>query len=394
MNARNTQGIGEGAATIPGQVVPEIEDSSVELIEPSSKDIPGQPGDEVLPADHDLLDCERLGRMLDARGVEAIDLLAGGDVMLGGRTRAYVARHGYRYPFAAARGLLARAAVVFVNLEGPFARKAAKVDRTFCHRVNPALTRALAEAGVNVVSLANNHILDCGRAGVLETLEVLESWRIAAVGAGMNSAAAHRPRIVHAGGKSLAFLAYYWNERCGAAQELPGAALDAPDRIAADILHVRPMVDHIIVSFHWGVAYDRTPSEDDRWKARLAIDCGADAVIGSHPHVVQPFEIHRNRPIFYSLGNFAFGSNTTRSEGMLVGFRFQTSRTLLSLFPLHVRNGDPRVANQPKLLRGAAGERLLDGLRTQSGASGRLLRIEDGWGSIELEQAPRERSRG
>src|SRR5262249_58648833 len=138
-------------------------------------------------------------------------------------------------------------------------------------------------------------------------------------------------------------------------------------------------VDRIVVTFHWGVPYQRQPWAESRARARLAIDLGADVVVGHHPHVIQPFEVHRGRPIFYSVGNFAFGSGNSRAEGLAVGFRFLPASTLVSVLPLYVKNRDARVDYQPKVLRGDAAARGLGRLALLSrgdgsglGADGRL----------------------
>jgi hypothetical protein len=114
------------------------------------------------------------------------------------------------------------------------------------------------------------------------------------------------------------------------------------------------------------------------------VDCGADAVIGHHPHVVQPFEIYRGCPIFYSVGNFAFGSANSRAEGVLIGLRFEGTRTTALVYPMYVKNRDPRVHYQPKVLGGRAAERVLSDLARISTPSAGFLTIEDGRGRIEL----------
>ena len=135
--------------------------------------------------------------------------------------------------------------------------------------------------------------------------------------------------------------------------------MDPPDALAWDIGSLRPLVDRIVVTFHWGVPYEREPSAETRAKARLAIDYGADLVIGHHPHIVQPAEVYRARPIFYSVGNFAFGSGNSRAEGLAVGVRFEPQETIVDAFPLYVKNRDPRVNYQPKVLHGRGAERVL-----------------------------------
>src|SRR5262249_32941717 len=154
--------------------------------------------------------------------------------------------------------------------------------------------------------LANNHLLDCGRAGVLETLESLSAAGITVVGAGVNRTAAHVPAILRAGAMTVGILGYYWNRRTSATRKHPGSALDPPEALESDSSALRESVDRVVVTFHWGIPYQREPLAADRDKARLAVECGADVVIGHHPHVVQPFEVYQGCPIFYSVGNFAF----------------------------------------------------------------------------------------
>jgi poly-gamma-glutamate capsule biosynthesis protein CapA/YwtB (metallophosphatase superfamily) len=339
---------------------------------------------EDVPGSDDLLDATALETLLRTRGSAPLSFLAGGDVMLGGRAKSAIDTHGRDYPLLAVRPLLARAPIVMANLEGPFAARAQRADRQYSYKVRPRLARALAGAGVNVVSLANNHLVDCGREGVVETLETLRDVGIAAVGAGMNKRAAHEPVILPAGALRVGLLAYYWNRRCAATSKLPGSAMDPPEALEADIRALRDRVDRIVVTFHWGVPYERVPSEDVRAKARFAIDCGADVVIGHHPHVVQRFEVHRGRPIFYSIGNFAFGSGNSRAEGCLVGIRFEERMTTATIYPLYVKNRDPRVDYQPKLLRGLAARRMLVRLARESGQHGELLHVDDHFGQLSL----------
>jgi hypothetical protein len=194
----------------------------------------------------------------------------------------------------------------------------------------------------------------------------------------------------------IGLLAYYWNRRTAATAERPGSAMDPPEAIENDIRTLREHADRIVVTFHWGVPYERKPSFADRAKARFAVDCGADAVVGHHPHIVQPFEIYSGCPIFYSVGNFAFGSGNSRAEGLLVGLRFEDKKTEVDVYPLYVKNRDPRVNYQPKLLTGKAAERVLTGLARISGDSAAFLKLQNGRGQIELSRprGSREAARG
>jgi hypothetical protein len=341
------------------------------------------PADDI-PGDDDILSADALRRLIAAGDDPGLSFLGGGDVMLGGRARKAVEELGMDYPLAAVQPLLALSPIVMANLEGPFAANAQRADRQFSYRVRPRLAAALPNAGMNVVTLANNHLMDCDRDGVTETLDTLRRVGVSPVGAGTNQSAAHAPVIMDAHGRRVGILAYYWNRRCAATSSLPGSAMDPPEALEEDIRSLRARADRIVVTFHWGIPYDRTPSAEDRAKARFAVDCGADVVLGHHPHVLQPFEIHRGRPIFYSVGNFAFGSGNSRAEGCLIGIRFDDHATTATIYPLYVKNRDPRVNYQPKLLRGITARRILLRLARSSGPAGELLKIGDYHGSLVL----------
>ena len=337
-----------------------------------------------IPSSEDLFSAELLENHLAALGEPPLSLIAVGDIMLGGRTRRRIREHGRDYPFSAVLPILQRAPIVLGNLEGPLAQKAQKQNRNFSYRVKPKVATSVLRAGINVVTLANNHLVDCGREGVLETLEALAAAGVTPLGAAANQNAAHEPVIREAGGVRIGLLGYYWNRRCAATANLPGSAMGVFEELETDIRQLRTRVDRVVVTFHWGRPYNPEPSPRARVKARFAIDCGAHAIVGHHPHIIQAFEVYRRCPIFYSIGNFAFGSGNSRAEGLMLGFRFEEARTLVNVYPLYVKNRDPRVNYQPKLVRGEAAERMLRRLIEISSRSGGRLKIERGTGKLDL----------
>src|SRR5262249_55952215 len=157
---------------------------------------------------------------------------------------------------------------VLGNLEGPFAHHAERQARQYAYRVAPAMAHVMAEAGFTVLTLANNHLLDCGRDGVLETLAVVEAAGIAAIGAGPDAEDAHRAVIQDASCGRVGMLGYYWNRRCAATATLPGSAMGTEEALQVDIERLRPLVDWLVVTFHWGIPYEREPLPEDRKKAR------------------------------------------------------------------------------------------------------------------------------
>jgi hypothetical protein len=341
-----------------------------------------------IPPSEDLSSATGLEEFLRCLGEPPLSLVAVGDIMLGGRAKKTLSQSGSDSPFEAVMPILRRASIVLGNLEGPLAQCSLRTDRRFSYKVGPDNAASLTRAGINVLTFANNHALDCGPAGVIETMEALARARAACIGAGVNERAAHSPAILMAGEWRVGLLGYYWNRRYAATADLPGVANGTRTALEADIRSLRERVDRVVVTFHWGVPYDRVPSESARRKARLAVDLGADVVVGHHPHIIQPFEIHRGRPIFYSVGNFTFGSRNSRAEGLLVGIRFEETQTVVNTYPLYVKNRDPRVNYQPKILRGESAERVLRHLADISGPTGGDLRIEMGRGILRLHRLP------
>jgi hypothetical protein len=337
---------------------------------------------EEIPADEELLSADGVRARLSVLENPRASLVAVGDVMLGDRARQPIAEHGPDYPFRSVLPLLQSGEIVLANLEGPFARDSRRTHRNYSYRVDPAMAEAMAEAGFTVVTLANNHLLDCGRGGVEETLAAVEAAGMAPLGAGLDEAAAHHPIVQAAGCGRVGLLGYYWNRRCAATATLPGSAIGSRESLQEDLARLRPSVDWLVVTFHWGIPYEREPLPADRQLARWAIDCGADVVVGHHPHVLQPFEVYRDRPIFYSLGNFAFGSGNSRAEGLLLRVQFGPCGIESQLFPVYVKNRDPRVHYQPRVLAGKAAEQILNQLRQYSGDSGERLQIRDGVGFV------------
>ena len=319
---------------------------------------------EIAP-DHDVVDTQALAKHLETHGAPA--LLFGGDVMLGGRSSKIIAQAGADALFDGVRPLLERVRLVCVNLEGPIAQKASKLERNHSYKVHPSTRMALQNANIGVVTLANNHLTDCGREGVVETLEFLEAAGIEPLGAGRNSTEAHVPFFFQEGDLRIGLLNYYWNRRTAATGRLPGSARATDETLRRDIPAAKAACDRLVVIFHWGLPYVAEPFEQDQAHARLAVDLGADLIVGHHPHVIQRLEVYQGVPIFYSLGNFAFGSGNSKGQGMLLGATFRGEDTHLVVYPLYVKNRDPRVAYRPRLLRGESAAYVLSLLESGSG---------------------------
>jgi poly-gamma-glutamate synthesis protein (capsule biosynthesis protein) len=270
----------------------------------------GRTGDERVTA---------LARTLAGKGVQRgaeVVLDAVGDIMLGREVSRVIAARGQRYPFEAAAPLFAGSDLRVGNLELPLTERGTPARKDYVFRAPPAVADGLTWAGFNLLTLANNHTLDYGQEGLLDTLAALDRSGIAHVGAGRTAAEAHRPILLTVRGLRIAVLSYVnvsndsrsnWQaESMKAGQAVPGVAWGTPEAIRRDVAAARPSADVVIVAIHAGWEYTPTPNPTQRALAYAAVDAGATLVLGAHPHVLQGIELYRGVPIVYSLGNFIF----------------------------------------------------------------------------------------
>jgi poly-gamma-glutamate synthesis protein (capsule biosynthesis protein) len=267
-----------------------------------------------------------------------------GDLMIGSWLTEILDREGPAYPFVEIEELLDRADILLANLEAPFLDDTTGVvpaEKTYTFAVPSRHVETLTAAGIDAVTLANNHILDFGMSGLRRTWEVLDGAAIVHVGTGIDSVSAHAHRIVEWQGRRVALLAYnhvfpaeFW------AKEGRGGTAHASDGgLAREVRQAEAEADLVIVSFHWSAERLQTQKEYQQILARIAVDNGADLVIGHHPHVIQPLEWYRGRLIAYSLGNFVFASYSPTAGGALLLVRFEGERPVLAdLYPLDVDN--------------------------------------------------------
>jgi poly-gamma-glutamate capsule biosynthesis protein CapA/YwtB (metallophosphatase superfamily) len=309
-------------------------------------------------------------------------IAAVGDIMLGGTAAPEMRKYGYDYPFEQTRDILKQAQIVFGNLEGPLTDGgAAGTVKQYVFRSPPdKVAPALARAGFNVVSLANNHTLDYGPEGLEDTRAALDKAGIRHAGAGRNAAEARQPVYMMADGVTVAVLAYSltFPEEFWAGPDKPGTAFGHERHVRADVATARATADIVVVSFHWGQEGKTELRDYQTQLAHAAIDAGASAVLGHHPHVLQGVERYKHGVILYSLGNFAFGSfsNTaTRSAIALLTFRDRQWREL-KMIPLNVKNAE--VVFQPRPLVGRDATGVVEHLQQLSQSLGTTLENRDG----------------
>jgi poly-gamma-glutamate capsule biosynthesis protein CapA/YwtB (metallophosphatase superfamily) len=288
--------------------------------------------------------------------------------MIGGRALPVIETHGPAYPFENTRSVLSTADIAMANLEAPFTQDGDPFKKTYTFRVPPAFAGGIRDAGFDVMTLANNHILDYGPDGLFSTMKVLDSLGIAHCGAGLTIQQAEQGIILERNDYQIGFAAYsltypaeFW-----ATSTRSGTAFPDAHRMEKNIGRLKEMTDLVVVSFHWGGEKRNYPKSYQIMYGHLAVDSGADLVIGHHPHVLQGLEVYKDRLIAYSLGNFAFGSysRSARESMMLKVWLDHRGLLIAQVIPISVYNYD--IEFQPKILNGPSRERVIETLNQLS----------------------------
>ncbi len=276
----------------------------------------------------------------------ALTLAAMGDVNLDIRP---VQEGDFAYPWASVRGLIEQADLAFANLECSVSYRGEPVQgKEFTFRGNPGALAYVREAGLDVVSQANNHVRDYGGDALMDSFAYLDAAGLAHCGAGADWAQAHAAAYLMGNGLKVAFLAYSdinwpgWQAGSG----YPGVA-DAAEvsQMRADIAAAKRNADLVVVSFHWGTERRNTPDGSQVYYAHAAVDAGADLVLGHHPHVVQGCELYGGKLIAYSLGNFVFSPGSPECRWTIFGQITinQNGFVGATIYPAHIDDCRPEL---------------------------------------------------
>jgi len=298
-----------------------------------------------------------------------------------------IRKRGHGYPFDGTRALVSGATAAVVNLEAPITESDDPNPRRpaeYRYKIPPEAVSALREAGVDGVTLGNNHINDYRRRGIEDTLRTLDRAGLLHAGAGLSEKQARQGFVLETPGGRLGVLSYLENQRHWRLRNL-AFALDTPfhdfhgaarlrdSDLAEDIARLRRYADVIAVAPHFGHNY--APIDEDQVAlAKTCIDLGADVVIGHHAHIAQPAGVYRGKPIFYGLGNYAFGTPVPRSQrfGMAVQLHLAAGRLAAAeVVPLLTQNR--LVKFQPRIPTGRLLEEFFAEIVAPSAARGAVF---------------------
>lgn len=243
-----------------------------------------------------------------------LSISAVGDIMLGDLPAcsgfgvgSMIAKHGPNFPFAKCKDALVGSDIVIGNLEVVLSRFNPKTDPfSSTHlRAQPEAINGLVSAGVNCVTLANNHIMQHGLAAVLETTDHLRSNGISFTGIEYPERDIQNFCLIEKKGVKVGMLGFNFRpEQYSVSPRIDVAG--GMERICNNIESVRNRADLIVLSLHWGEEFISRPSGEQVRMGRKLIESGANIILGHHPHILQGIEQYRGGLIAYSLGDFVF----------------------------------------------------------------------------------------
>jgi poly-gamma-glutamate capsule biosynthesis protein CapA/YwtB (metallophosphatase superfamily) len=294
----------------------------------------------------------------------SIRLAFTGDILLASNVAVQMEAKGFDYPFAAASPFLTKPDLTAGNLETPITLRGTPAEnKQYVFKGKPSYLKPLKSAGFDLVTIANNHTLDQGTEGLFDTMKYLDDAGLPHIGGGRNEKEAFAPVILESKGVKVAYI--------GVSRVLPVTEwMAGPNhaglaeaynsaRAVEAIKSAKSKADLVVVMVHWGTERSDQPNAHQKSLARDFIDAGADLVIGSHPHVLQGFELYKGKWIAYSLGNFIFTSNSsskTSETGVLDAVCSKDGRCGLQLHPMKI------TQSRPAPLEGAEAEALLQRL--------------------------------
>jgi hypothetical protein len=233
-----------------------------------------------------------------------------GDIMLGAEVGEYIGNTTVADWVKDVSDAWNGADLLIGNLESPCVVEAKPIESDRPELVFHAPASRLAElatAGFSAVTIANNHILNCGPLGLRETIQGLNNAGIYHAGAGMNLAEALQPAFMSVRGITVGLVAFCYGP--AATRSSPGVAPHDVGTIRKALNSARAGADFVIAALHDGLEYSDVPPSDTRARFRFLAENGADVVVGHHPHVLQGLEWIGNVCVAYSLGNFLFHSS-------------------------------------------------------------------------------------
>jgi poly-gamma-glutamate synthesis protein (capsule biosynthesis protein) len=314
-------------------------------------------------------------------------ILCMGDLLVVREAEEHLEVNGKDYPFEKIEDEFRKYDIVFANFEMSITyRGSVHPRKPYTFRLHPDNADYFKELKIDVVSIANNHILDYGNPGLFDTMSFLKEWGVFYSGAGKNLELARKPAILNKNGTDVLFLSYCERPPSDfyATDKSPGTAPLDLKYIIEDVKKHKKENNIVLVSLHWGIEHDNFPKKYQVAVAHLIIDAGADGIIGHHPHVPQGIEIYNGKPVFYSLGNAITGFyNPNYTNNIMASLQYR-GPDLLDIIIIPIAGKFKEVKSQPHILNGNKAVKILKHMRRVSRPFKTDIVIKDGRGYIKV----------
>lgn len=237
-----------------------------------------------------------------------INILITGDVYMGASEVEQLAENNnVESLFGEFAALIEEVDFAIANLESPITNDGIPLKKTGPYlKASTKSLGVLKKAGFDLLTLANNHIMDYSLEGLKSTITECKKLNLNHVGAGETTFQARQPFVLNLGGKTLSVINIAENEFSTIGVNDYGANAMDPINNSYDIKKAKEISDFVLVIVHGGREHYPLPSPNFKKTLRFFADCGADAVIAHHSHCVSGYEVYKKVPIFYGLGNFLF----------------------------------------------------------------------------------------
>ena len=263
--------------------------------------------------------------------------------MLGSGVKNHIVKYGGLFPFNETASILKKGDIVFGNLECPISEQGKFLkNKKYTFKAPEESVKGLLSAGFNILSLANNHILDAEIIAVKNTKKNLEENEINFTGLKYKENEINlKPIIIEKQKTKIGFLAYTQIFPKQFKALYPGPFPFIEENVLEDIKNAKKQVDFLIVSMHWGKEYKFKPDKEQKRIAKLIINNGADIIYGHHPHVLQPIEKYKKGLIIYSLGNFVFNqfSHKGVKDSLILKLSIEKNKIKnIEKIPIHIND--------------------------------------------------------
>lgn len=271
-----------------------------------------------------------------------------GDVLLDRGVREQIDKKGISFLFEDVAPIFHSSDATVINLECPVTNTTFPINKKYIFRGEPEWLPKIKESGVTHAALANNHSMDQSRSGLDDTYKNLIEAGIKPIGYGRNATEANLPVFITKNGIEVALFNsvtvplenwVYLEENSGVCQASINTLSDAINQLRQD----KPNC-FVVVILHWGIEFQKEPTIRQRKEAYQLIDAGADAIIGHHPHVLQREEIYKEKPIFYSIGNFVFDQSLPDAKrSTIIQLDFNKEDFSYKKYPIQINGCKPEI---------------------------------------------------